>query len=61
MSYTKRYGFTFNLGNYQSEHIAIEREFSNAVPPDQAILMLAAEVERDHQILEQRRKNGGKP
>ena len=62
MPYTKHYGFTYNLGNYQSEHIAVEREFSNSFPPDQAILMLAKEVEHDHQLLEERRKfiKGGK-
>lgn len=44
MAYTLRYGRNFNLGNYESERIEIEREFSNAVPSTQAILMLEKEI-----------------
>ena len=61
MPYKKLYGRTYNLGNFQSEHISVEREFSNAFSPDDAIIMLAREVEHDHRLLEEKRKlnNGG--
>ncbi len=45
MPYTMRYGRNFNLGNYESERIEIEREFSNQVPCTQAVQLLAKEIE----------------
>jgi hypothetical protein len=54
------YGRTFNLGNYESERVEIEREFSNTVPSTQAVLVLEKEVLADRKALIENR-NGGKP
>jgi hypothetical protein len=57
--YKLRYGRNFNLGNYESERIEIEREFSNTVPSAQAVLAIEKEIEADRKALIEAR-NGGK-
>ena len=58
MSYKMRYGHTFNLPNYASDRIEIEKEFSNMVPSADALKALEKEVMQDYEELKKSR--GGK-
>lgn len=44
--YKLRYGRAFNLGNYESERIEIERDIPDDVPEQEAFQLLKQAVER---------------
>lgn len=48
--YRLSYGRTFNLGNYESEHIALEQDFDDSIMKSAAALKLQAEVDATHEI-----------
>ena len=48
--YKLRYGRTYNMGNYQSERLEVERDFPEETPRADALLMLIHEVEELHAV-----------
>jgi hypothetical protein len=56
-----RYGKTFNLGNYSSEHIEIELDHVERAKSDLVFAYLLEKVEALHQISVERARKGGDP
>ncbi len=54
MMYKLRYGRNFNIGNYESERLELEREFPDEVSVYQAALKLKAEVEQTYAKIKKR-------
>ena len=48
--YKLRFGRTYNMGNYQSERIEVERDYPDETTFDDAMAKLMLDVEKAHAI-----------
>jgi len=46
--YKLRYGRTYNMGNFQSERIEVERDFTDKATTEEATDILMAETAKSH-------------